>query len=135
MEKKQHSFTGKKAIKLGFRGIDTACQPKHYNEANVGEALHDLKQEGLTRGYIFTNNYTTQVKTPTISLTIQILLEDQVNQSFSVSQHNLQTNYVDSLLLHAPLKTHNETMQVWQAMEKLHETYKAKHLRLAIVTT
>ncbi len=24
------------AIRLGFRGIDTACQPKHYNEAGVG---------------------------------------------------------------------------------------------------
>jgi len=25
------------AIETGFRGIDTACQPKHYNEAGVGE--------------------------------------------------------------------------------------------------
>jgi diketogulonate reductase-like aldo/keto reductase len=24
------------ALKLGFRGIDTACQPKHYNEHGVG---------------------------------------------------------------------------------------------------
>lgn len=24
------------ALKLGFRGIDTACQPKHYNEPGVG---------------------------------------------------------------------------------------------------
>lgn len=25
-----------KALRAGFRGIDTACQPKHYNEAGVG---------------------------------------------------------------------------------------------------
>jgi hypothetical protein len=24
------------ALQQGFRGIDTACQPKHYNEAGVG---------------------------------------------------------------------------------------------------
>ena len=27
------------AISLGFRGVDTACQPKHYNEAGVGEGV------------------------------------------------------------------------------------------------
>ena len=27
------------AIRAGFRRIDTACQPKHYNEAAVGEGL------------------------------------------------------------------------------------------------
>ena len=27
------------AIRMGFRAIDTACQPKHYNEAAVGEGI------------------------------------------------------------------------------------------------
>jgi len=27
-----------KAIQAGFKGIDTACQPKHYDEPLVGEA-------------------------------------------------------------------------------------------------
>lgn len=27
------------ALEKGFRGIDTACQPKHYEEALVGEGL------------------------------------------------------------------------------------------------
>ena len=27
------------AIAQGFRGIDTACQPRHYHEAGVGAAL------------------------------------------------------------------------------------------------
>jgi diketogulonate reductase-like aldo/keto reductase len=27
------------ALKMGFRAIDTACQPKHYNEAGVGEGI------------------------------------------------------------------------------------------------
>ena len=28
-----------KALQTGYRDIDTACQPKHYNERGVGEAL------------------------------------------------------------------------------------------------
>ena len=27
------------AIRNGFRGIDTACQPKHYDEAGVGAGI------------------------------------------------------------------------------------------------
>ncbi|HLD22435.1 MAG TPA: hypothetical protein VJA83_00735, partial [Sulfuricurvum sp.] len=37
------------AIRSGFRGIDTACQPKHYHEAGVGEALMRLKSLGIER--------------------------------------------------------------------------------------
>jgi diketogulonate reductase-like aldo/keto reductase len=41
------------AILAGFRGIDTACQPKHYSEALVGDALdvlaskHNIPRESL----------------------------------------------------------------------------------------
>jgi hypothetical protein len=30
------------AIRLGFRGLDTACQPKHYHEPGVGAGREDL---------------------------------------------------------------------------------------------
>jgi len=33
------------AIHLGFRFIDTACQPKHYNEAGVGEGWTSAASE------------------------------------------------------------------------------------------
>jgi hypothetical protein len=32
------------AVPAGFKGIDTACQPKHYREDLVGAALANLKQ-------------------------------------------------------------------------------------------
>ena len=35
----------KKAINAGFRGVDTACQPKHYSEALVGRALSEIFSE------------------------------------------------------------------------------------------
>ena len=42
-----------KAVKQGFRGIDTACQPKHYNEPQVGEAIQSLKNDGIERKDLF----------------------------------------------------------------------------------
>src|SRR5262249_24118034 len=43
----------RQALAQGFRGIDTACQPKHYHEPGVGDAVAaaiaggDLKREEL----------------------------------------------------------------------------------------
>ncbi|MGW8326081.1 MAG: hypothetical protein ACWGNI_10225, partial [Desulfobacterales bacterium] len=42
-----------KAIQTGFRGIDTACQPKHYNEPQIGTALQRLKDYGIEREDLF----------------------------------------------------------------------------------
>ena len=36
-----------KAIKAGFRAFDTAAQPKHYNEAGVGEGVRRAIHEGI----------------------------------------------------------------------------------------
>lgn len=35
------------AIQMGFKAIDTACQPKHYDEKLVGVALQRLKEQGV----------------------------------------------------------------------------------------
>eukprot|EP00984_Skeletonema_dohrnii_P019955 scaffold9647_cov72-Skeletonema_dohrnii-CCMP3373.AAC.1 len=43
-----------KAVESGFRFIDTACQPKHYNEAGVGEGWKEAAAKlGLTRSDFF----------------------------------------------------------------------------------
>ena len=44
------------AIQAGFRGVDTAGQPKHYNEPLIGEALHRLKDHGIERENVFLAN-------------------------------------------------------------------------------
>jgi diketogulonate reductase-like aldo/keto reductase len=41
------------AVQEGFRGIDTAGQPKHYNEALVGEGLQRLERQGIQRGDLY----------------------------------------------------------------------------------
>lgn len=37
----------KEALTAGFRRVDTAAQPKHYQESLVGEALREAYTEGI----------------------------------------------------------------------------------------
>ena len=37
------------ALKAGFRGVDTAAQPKHYQEHLVGEGIRDAIKEGIVK--------------------------------------------------------------------------------------
>lgn len=38
-----------KAIQNGFRALDTAAQPKHYEESFVGDAVRQLDREGFVK--------------------------------------------------------------------------------------
>lgn len=38
-----------KALKNGFRGIDTAAQPKHYNEGGVGQGVQRAIIDGIVK--------------------------------------------------------------------------------------
>ena len=43
-----------KAVLVGFRAVDTACQPKHYNEPAVGLALEEPQSlHAIPRSAIF----------------------------------------------------------------------------------
>jgi diketogulonate reductase-like aldo/keto reductase len=37
------------ALKHGFRGIDTAGQPKHYNEKGVGQGVQRAIRDGIIK--------------------------------------------------------------------------------------
>lgn len=37
------------ALRAGFRAIDTAAQPKHYNEKGVGDGIRRAIEEGVVR--------------------------------------------------------------------------------------
>jgi diketogulonate reductase-like aldo/keto reductase len=39
----------KEAVAVGFRRVDTAAQPRHYQEALVGEALREAFTQGLLK--------------------------------------------------------------------------------------
>ena len=56
------------AIKEGFRVIDTACQPKHYNEKLVGEAIQEaIGEDLLQRKHLFIQTKFTSVRDHLVS--------------------------------------------------------------------
>jgi diketogulonate reductase-like aldo/keto reductase len=113
------------AVSVGFRGIDTACQPKHYNEAGVGAALQKLAEQGIKRESLYLQTKFTPLSgqdPKKIPYDKNASLTDQVLQSFEVSKSNLKTNYVDSLILHSPLFPFSDHMEVWKSMESIVES-------------
>jgi len=123
------------AITAGFRAIDTACQPKHYNEPGVGEALQAVYNDGIvTRQDIFLQTKFTSLggQDPhTVPYDPTAALRQQVLQSFSISCKNLHTDYVDSLVLHSPMQSYEETLVVWKAMEEIYNNGGALHLGIS----
>jgi diketogulonate reductase-like aldo/keto reductase len=110
------------AIKQGFRGIDTACQPKHYDEPGVGAGLAACLNTGLSREAIYLQTKFTPVNgqdPKRIPYDPKADVASQVEQSFAVSLANLQTDYLDCLILHSPMVRPRNTLEVWQAMETL----------------
>jgi diketogulonate reductase-like aldo/keto reductase len=119
------------ALKTGFRGIDTACQPKHYNESLVGDAI-DLS--GIDRSELFIQTKFTPVlghDPDTIPYDKDATFSKQVAESFEVSKSNLKSDYVDALLLHSPLFPFSQLMEVWRAMEKIYEANGAKAIGIS----
>jgi len=112
----------RKAVELGFRGIDTACQPRHYHEAGVGAGLRACLNHGLTRADLYLQTKFTPVSgqdPATVPYDPKAPLADQVTQSLAASLRNLHTNYLDGLILHSPLAHAGDTLQVWRAFEEL----------------
>src|ERR1700738_1380795 len=79
------------AIGQGFRGIDTACQPKHYDEAGGGAGVGAGLHSGLTRAalYLQTNFTPLSGQDPKrIPYDERAPIAQQVAQSFDVSVRN-----------------------------------------------
>jgi diketogulonate reductase-like aldo/keto reductase len=112
----------KTALREGYRAIDTACRPKHYDEAGVGAGIAASLNDTLSRADLY-------LQTKFTSLTGQdpkhvpydprAPLAGQVTQSLGASLRNLRTSYVDCLVLHSPLENAQQTLVAWRAMESL----------------
>jgi diketogulonate reductase-like aldo/keto reductase len=123
------------AIQQGFRGIDTACQPKHYHEPGVGAAIASCLSEGkLSRGdlYIQTKFTPLSGQDPArIPYDPTAAVAEQVRQSYAASLRNLQTEYLDCLVLHSPLPTARQTLAAWESMESLVDGAGVRHLGIS----
>jgi len=110
------------AIQQGFRGIDTACQPKHYDEAGVGAGVAACLGQTVTRADLYLQTKFTAVSgqdPARIPYDPKAPLPAQVAQSFAASLRNLQTSYLDCLILHSPFANAKHTLEAWRAMESL----------------
>lgn len=114
-----------KALTLGFRGIDTACQPKHYFEPGVGEGIAAFlaaKANEVSRADLYLQTKFTPLngQDPNrIPYDPRAPLAAQIEQSFQASLANLKTDYLDCLVLHSPMGSAQETQSAWRAMESL----------------
>ena len=128
------------AISAGFRGIDTANQRKHYFEAAVGEALAEAYREGaVTREELFLQTKFTFLAGQDHRLPYDrnASFARQVEQSFASSLEHLNTEYLDSYILHGPSQYHGlgkADFEVWAAMEALHGEGKTRALGISNVT-
>eukprot|EP01062_Namystynia_karyoxenos_P016927 TRINITY_DN16236_c0_g1_i5.p3 TRINITY_DN16236_c0_g1~~TRINITY_DN16236_c0_g1_i5.p3 ORF type:complete len:359 (+),score=94.76 TRINITY_DN16236_c0_g1_i5:398-1474(+) len=116
------------AIRAGFRGVDTACQPRHYNERGVGEGLAELAGDSecgelCRRGELYVQ---TKFSPPgahdrdNAPYDLDAPVEEQVRQSWQRSVANLGTA-PDGWVMHSPYPELGQTVRAWRAMEAVAE--------------
>ena len=112
------------AVRMGFRGIDTANQRRHYFEAGVGQGLAAAYRAGVVgRADLFLQTKFTYGRGQDHRLPYDPAsdLATQVAQSMVSSLEHLGTDYIDSYVLHGPASGHGWTdddAEVWAAMVK-----------------
>jgi diketogulonate reductase-like aldo/keto reductase len=115
------------ALKNGYRHIDTAAA--YHNEAGVGKAV---RQSGIAREQVFITT-----KIPSNIKTYQ-----QVVAAFDQSLELLKMDYVDLMLIHAPIPWaekqagstqpyFEENVAVWKALQEAYLSGKARAIGLS----
>ena len=127
------------AIGIGFRGIDTANQRRHYNEAAVGSAISKVLKNGIKREELFIQSKYTYAngQDHRIPYDIHADYRTQVKQSFQSSLEHLQIDYIDSYVLHGPSVSFGfaqDDWQVWQEMEAIHKEQRTRYLGVSNVS-
>ena len=130
----------KLAVDMGFRAIDTANQRRHYFEVGVGQGLAAAYLAGnVKRADLFLQTKFTYQRgqdhrlpyDPKASLSVQVA------QSLASSLEHLDTDYVDSYVLHGPSSGYNWTdadAEVWEAMRKERDTGRTRLLGVSNVS-
>ncbi len=128
------------ALQQGFRGIDTANQRRHYDEAAVGQAISASIASGLvTRDDLFLQTKFTSREGQDHRLPYdpEAPISIQVEQSLASSLEHLGTETIDSYLLHGPtqrLGLAPDDWSAWRAMEAIHHSGRARMLGVSNVS-
>ena len=133
------------AIQTGFRHIATGGFHSEYNEPGVGVGwkasgvprnklfLQTLFVAQTVNGYGAQNCIFSEQECPPAST---LSIEDQVHLSIQSSLHNLQTNYIDAVLIRnfrAKVQPYEETLRVWRVLEDYVDRGIVRHLGIVSV--
>jgi diketogulonate reductase-like aldo/keto reductase len=128
------------ALRVGFRGIDTANQRRHYFEAGVGQGLAAAYRAGVvTRGDLFLQTKFTYRPgqdhrlpyDPAASFAVQVA------QSLASSLEHLGTDHADSYVLHGPASGNgwsDADAEVWEAMMRERDAGRTRLLGVSNVS-
>ena len=128
------------ALKNGFRGIDTANQRCHYDEAAVGAGIAGVIESGLLKrdDLFLQTKYTFQRgQDHRLPYDPEAPIATQVAQSFASSLEHLGTDSIDSYVLHGPTQREglaDNDWAAWRAMEALHESGQARMLGVSNIS-
>jgi diketogulonate reductase-like aldo/keto reductase len=128
------------ALRMGFRGIDTANQRKHYFEAGVRQGLEVAYRSGtVTRPDLFLQTKFTYQggQDHRLPYDPRAGFSVQVAQSLSSSLEHLGTDYIDSYVLHGPSSSYGWTAadaEVWAAMCKERDAGRTRWLGVSNVS-
>ena len=128
------------ALEQGFRGIDTANQRRHYDEAAVGQAVAASIQNGaMARDALFLQTKFTfrAGQDQRLPYDPAAAISTQVEQSFASSLAHLGVEFIDSYLLHGPTRRVGlgaDDWDAWRAMETIHARGRARLLGVSNVT-
>ena len=130
-KKKATSDLVYQALCNGFTAIDTAAQPKHYQEDLVAAGISRAIKDGKTQRsdvYIQTKFTSVTGQDPeNMPFDPKIPLAEQVNASVMSSLKNFNfadvvdgedAQYIDTVVLHSPMPTLDETLEAWQTLEQ-----------------
>jgi diketogulonate reductase-like aldo/keto reductase len=125
---------------MGFRGIDTANQRRHYFEAGVGQGLAAAYRAGVvTREELFLQTKFTYLggQDHRLPYDPEADLSTQVAQSMASSLDHLGTDHVDSYVLHGPASGRGWTeadAEVWAAMARERDAGRTRLLGVSNVS-
>lgn len=128
------------ALSHGFRGIDTANQRRHYDEAAVGQGIAAAVQAGtVSREDLFLQTKFTFPAGQDHRLPYDSAapVADKVEQSFALSLQHLRTERIDSYLLHGPMYSEGLTpadWEAWRAMEAICQRGQARMIGVSNFT-
>lgn len=128
------------ALAVGFRGIDTANQRKHYFEAAVGKAVKSAIDAGtVTRRELFLQTKFTfkDGQDERLPYDPKAPIATQVRQSFQSSLDHFATDYVDSFVLHGPSSRDGlkpADIEAWRAIEALARDGRTRFIGVSNVT-